>query len=420
MSSEIPFHLIPDEILDLCRQLREASHEAHLVGGGVRDLLLGRPVNDWDVATSARPEQVQALFKRTVPIGIKHGTVAVVLPGQQVEVTTYRSESRYSDGRHPDRVVFVSTLQEDLERRDFTINAIALDPGQRRVFDPMRGRSDLERKLIRAVGDPRARFSEDGLRPMRAVRFAAVLEFSVEQLTLEAITSSLDVFRQVSNERVRDELLKLLEAREPSRGLELMLRSRLLPEVLPELAGADLYEAGVDACDATDGDAILRLAALLHRLTEKQLTAIARRLRLSNRQRQQIVRTTTSLRSLELTDEEQTPAGLRRLARRLGPEHLDSLIALRSGILRGSGDQPGLQRLERLREALRQVLAERPPLSTAELAVDGNTIVERLGTGPGPVVGRILESLLERVIEDPSLNEEQILLEIADELAGEE
>ena len=229
------FDLIPTEVVELCHRLRQDGFEAYLVGGGVRDLLLGRQVHDWDVATSALPGDVQRLFRRTIPVGIQHGTVAVVLPLGQVEVTTYRGEGAYSDGRHPDSVSFVRTLDEDLQRRDLTINAMALDPIERRVVDPMGGERDLMRRVVRAVGQPRERFAEDGLRTMRAIRFAAVLQFAMDPATQEAISLTLDAFRKVSRERVRDELLKILDARLPSVGLELMRETGLLEQVLPEL-----------------------------------------------------------------------------------------------------------------------------------------------------------------------------------------
>ena len=209
---------VPPDVLAICRRLREAGHQAHLVGGGVRDMLIGRPPADFDLATDARPEAVVALFGTTfaIPTGLKHGTITVLSETRRpIEVTTFRGEGEYLDGRRPVSVSYVDTLEEDLSRRDFTMNAVAFDPLGGRLCDPFDGQGDLARKLIRAVGDPLVRFREDGLRPLRAVRQAAQLEFEVDRPTLEAIPPTLDVFRKVSAERIRDELFKMLGARQP-------------------------------------------------------------------------------------------------------------------------------------------------------------------------------------------------------------
>ena len=205
----------PAPVAACCGTLRRAGHEACPVGGCVRDLLLGRAPGDWDIATSARPEAVTALFERTVPTGLKHGTVTVLLGGMALEVTTFRGESGYSDGRHPDRVTFGVGLREDLARRDFTINAMALAPDGS-VLDPFGGRADLARRLIRCVGEPERRFTEDALRMLRAVRFAAQLGFSLEARTAAALASCAPLLERVSGERIRAELEKTLLSPHPS------------------------------------------------------------------------------------------------------------------------------------------------------------------------------------------------------------
>ena len=260
---------IPADVQALARRLRERGFEAHLVGGGVRDMLLGRPPVDFDLATDARPERVLEIFGHAfaIPTGLQHGTVTVLTgpdpaTRRPVEVTTFRGEGAYVDGRRPSSVTYVSSLGEDLSRRDFTMNAVALDPETGAISDPFGGREDMARRLIRAVGDPLSRFREDGLRPMRAVRQAAQLGFDIEEATLAAIEPTLDVFRKVSAERVRDEMIKLLGAPRPSIGLELMRRTGLLAEVLPELIEGvgctqnrfhkhDVYEHTLAVVDAT-------------------------------------------------------------------------------------------------------------------------------------------------------------------------
>jgi putative nucleotidyltransferase with HDIG domain len=448
--SPMDYGRIPPRVLGLCRRLQENGREAYLVGGSVRDLLRGREVHDWDVATDAPPPEVQRLFPRTIPTGIKHGTVTVIVEdGLAVEVTTYRGEAQYSDGRHPDSVRFVRTIEEDLSRRDFTMNAMALDPVGRALVDPLHGGADLEARLIRAVGDPLARFTEDGLRPLRALRFAAVLGFQVEEATLLAIPAAIHRFRLVSAERVREEFLKLLCAPRPSVGIELMFETGLLVEVLPEVVAGrgvkqnrfhseDVYWHSLHACDAVQGDAVLRLATLLHDVGKPLVVkphpdregestflgheaegatlcdAIGRRMKLSGEERERLCHLVAHHR-IELGG--WTPPGLRRFLRRVGPEHLDDLFALRAADLGCRPDAgQSLERLALVRERLEEIRKSQPALNTSQLAIDGRAVMARLDVGPGPQVGEILRALLERVIEEPGLNEREALLRMVDEL----
>ena len=227
---------IPDPVVEVCRRLDEAGHRAWVVGGCVRDLLMGRAVSDWDLATSALPGEVQTTFRRTIPTGIQHGTVTVIHGGQHYEITTLRGEGAYSDGRRPDNVEFVTEIEADLGRRDFTINAIAYDPIDDQLIDPFDGLGDLERGVVRAVGDALRRFSEDGLRVLRAARFAATLEFTLDADTEAAIAPTLETFRRVSAERVREEWLKALKARKPSVAFDIMARTGMLAVTAPMLA----------------------------------------------------------------------------------------------------------------------------------------------------------------------------------------
>lgn len=445
---------VPERVLELCERLIRAGHEAFLVGGGARDLLLGRPVSDWDVATSARPEAVIALFPRAIPTGIRHGTVTVLLDGGHlpVEVTTYRGEGAYSDGRHPDEVHFVRSLDEDLKRRDFTINAMALDPRGLTLYDPLGGEADLSRRLLRAVGCAEERFAEDGLRLMRAVRFAAVLELDVEEATLAAVAKNRARLRRVSVERIRDELLKLLMAPRPSVGLRLMQQTGLLDEVLPELVPAvglgqnryhhlDVFSHSLEVLDGVPQDAVLRLAALLHDVGKPQTAephperpgelrfhnhaevgaslceTIALRLKLSGAERDRLA---ALVREHAFALSGITPAGLRRMLRRVGDERLPDLLLLKRADIRGKlMVEERLRLLEALQDALAVEQARKPALSTSALAVDGKTLMARLGLRPGPLVGQLLRQLLERVIEEPDLNQPEALLRLAEGLARE-
>jgi tRNA nucleotidyltransferase (CCA-adding enzyme) len=454
---------VPADVLAVCRRLRGAGHEAHLVGGGVRDMLLGRAPADYDVATDAVPETVIDLFGKTFakPTGLKHGTVTVVTdasPPRHVEVTTFRGEGAYLDGRRPSSVTYVKSLADDLARRDFTMNAVAYDPIADAVTDPFDGRGDLSRGLIRAVGDPIARFREDGLRPMRAVRQAAQLVFDIDGPTKAAIEPTLDVFRKVSAERIRDELLKMLGAAQPSRGLTLMRETGLLGEVIPELLEGvgctqnrfhkhDVFDHTLRVVDETAGDPIRRLGALLHDVGKprarqpregapgeysffqheyvgaEMADEICRRLKLANAERERVVGIVRN--HMFFYSSDWTDGTVRRWVRRVGGhEALDDLFALRAGdvVGRGFGEDPENE-LGELRKRAAAAAAEDAALKVTDLLISGSDVMRVLGIPPGREVGVILEKLLERVIDDQTLNEreklEALLSEVADELKKE-
>jgi tRNA nucleotidyltransferase (CCA-adding enzyme) len=440
-----PADVSPEATL-VCRRLRDAGHEAYVVGGCVRDVHLGRPAKDWDVATSAFPDVVQRLFKRTIPTGIQHGTVTVMIDHHPIEVTTYRGEGEYSDGRRPDRVTFGVTLEEDLSRRDFTVNAMAFDPLAGVVVDPFGGREDLRNRVLRAVGEPERRFAEDGLRVMRAVRFAATLGLALDAATEAAIPGALPSLARVSGERVRDELMKLLGAPKPSVGLAIMERTGILRTVMPELAEAvgvvqnrfhkhDVWQHTLASVDATPGGALVRLGTLLHDVGKPRTAApredapgensfyrhdvvgaemadaILRRLKLSNAERERVV--ALVLHHMFWYSPDWSDGTVRRFIRRVGPELLPDLFALRAGdvVGRGHGEDPERE-LGELRRRVDQVLSEDQALSIADLAVDGQDVMRALGVGPGRAVGDALRMLLDKVIEDPSLNERETLLRL--------
>jgi tRNA nucleotidyltransferase (CCA-adding enzyme) len=444
---------IPADVVELCKKLRDGGFEAWVVGGAVRDLLRGAAAKDFDVATSAQPADVTRIFgrKRTIPTGEKHGTVTVLTEraGQKehVEVTTYRGEGAYSDGRRPDAVVFVRTLDEDLKRRDFTMNAIAYDPLGDALVDPYGGQRDLAARVIRAVGDPLERFLEDGLRAMRAVRFAAQLEFAIDPPTERAIPDAIDVFRKVSAERVRDELLKILGARKPSIGLELMRTTGLLGATIPELLeGVGMHQnrfhahdvwhhtlAAVDATEVTgDPPWLVRFAALLHDVAKPRTAApkedspsentfyrhesvgaamaeeICRRLKLANNERDTIVNLVGN--HMFWYTPEWSDGTVRRFISRVGVEHLDALFALRAGDVRARGhaEEPGVE-IDELEARVAEEIRKESALKITDLAVGGADVMEVLGCKPGPIIGDVLRALLERVLDDTSLNERDTL-----------
>jgi tRNA nucleotidyltransferase (CCA-adding enzyme) len=447
---------VPSDVVELCKKLRDGGFEAWVVGGAVRDLLRGSAAKDFDVATSAQPADVTRIFgrKRTIPTGEKHGTVTVLTDRagqkQHVEVTTYRGEGAYSDGRRPDAVVFVRTLDEDLKRRDFTMNAIAYDPLGDTLVDPYGGQRDLAARVIRAVGDPLERFLEDGLRAMRAVRFAAQLEFAIDPPTERAIPDAIEVFRKVSAERVRDELVKILAAKKPSVGLELMRTTGLLGATIPELLeGVGMHQnrfhahdvwhhtlAAVDATElapeASGPPWLVRFAALLHDVAKPRTAApkedspsentfyrhesvgaamaeeICRRLKLANAERDTIVNLVGN--HMFWYTPEWSDGTVRRFISRVGVEHLDALFDLRAGDVRARGhaEEPGVE-IDELKARVAEEIRKESALKITDLAVGGADVMEVLGCKPGPIIGDVLRALLERVLDDASLNQRDTL-----------
>lgn len=409
----------PEAVLHVLRRLGAAGYRSWLVGGAVRDLLLhrGRDANDFDVATPALPHQVAALFPKVIPTGIEHGTVTVLVSGEPIEVTTFRGEGAYADGRRPESVTFHEDLEADLARRDFTMNALALDPLAGEFRDPFGGEADLGRRLVRAVGDPVARFGEDGLRPMRAVRFAAQLGYDLDPATQAAIPGALPVVRKVSRERVADELTRLVIAPDAARGVQLMRATGLLGVVLPALAARPDQEVehAISVLTATPAEPALRLAALLHGLSAGEVGRTLVELRLSRRVSDEtaaLVRA-HACRLAGGRALPSTPADVRRWLSEAGPDRAASLVDLARAeaaapVQQESAD--GARReVEHLAEAIARIRRDRDPLTTQELALDGRAVMRILGAGPGPHVGEALRHLLERVLADPGENREDQL-----------
>jgi tRNA nucleotidyltransferase (CCA-adding enzyme) len=402
---------VPGPVLDVLRALGDAGHRSWLVGGAVRDLVLGRehPGADLDVATPATPAEVQRIFPRVIPTGIEHGTVTVLHRGDRIEVTTFRGEGAYLDGRRPSSVTFLRDIDGDLARRDFTMNAIALDPLARELRDPFGGEADIAVRLIRAVGDAAARFAEDGLRPLRAVRFAAQLGFALEPATEAAIPGALAVTLRVAAERVHDELEKLLAAPEAARGLALLDRTGLLEVLAPELAAHPRRTHAVQAASRA-ARPLARLAALLHVLGPDAAAARVERLRFPNAERDDVA---ALLRSggCVLDGGRAVPAAgaatrrwLASATVRLAPEALDQW--------RADAETPEQRAAAALAaERIAAELATRPPLEVSALALDGRGVMQALGTPPGRHVGEALRYLLEQVLEDPARNERPYLVD---------
>jgi tRNA nucleotidyltransferase (CCA-adding enzyme) len=443
---------IPAYVISVTDTLARAGFESWIVGGSIRDILIGRRAIDFDVATNALPRQVMGLFRRTVPTGIKHGTVTVLRGHHRVEVTTFRRDGKYSDSRRPDEVEFASSLQEDLSRRDFTINGMAYDPATDTLVDPYAGKEDLKGKLIRTIGDPAERFSEDGLRPYRACRFAAQLGFSIEEATFKAISGCLDHASSVSQERVRDEFVKILQSDTPSVGIELMRESGLIHLFLPELIAGfgvdqnvyhryDIYHHNLYTCDAADpSDYRIRLAALLHDIgkyyARKEIEEedrekrsvfynheiigaaitrkIMRRLKFSNND----IKLVTHLIKNHMFHytNQWTDGAVRRFMRKVGLENLGALFELRRADRIGNGMKRGESRaVNILKKRIERIIEADNAITVKDLAVNGHDIMQGFNLKPGPVVGVVLNHLLEIILDNPEENEREKLLEYAGE-----
>lgn len=461
---------IPDVVLEINNALKEANCAVYLVGGCVRDMLLQKPVKDWDFATSATPEEILKIFPDGfydnqfgtvgVPVEIDGEKTSLPAGRQVVEITTFRTERGYRDRRHPEVVEWGKTIEDDLSRRDFTINAIALrlvslaqgKPPDFEIIDPFNGQEDTKRKFIRAVGDPSVRFKEDALRLMRAVRLATQLGFTIEQNTLQEITNDARLLSEIAKERVRDELLKILESLFPYDGVMLLKNTNLIEYILPELLkGIGVSQERPGRHHTTDVfthnvmslkhcpsvDPIVRFATLIHDIGKPEVQAkdehglvifhnheivgarmaaeICDRLKLSKKEKQKIV---TLVRWHMFTvDEHITDSAIRRFIRRVGVENVKDMMDLRIGDRLGGGTQTAESwRLKLFKKRVEEQLAP-APFSVNDMAIDGNDIMKELNIKPGPKIGEILQKLFEEVDEDLSKNNKDYLLKRVKELA---
>ena len=432
------------EILD---KFAKAGYKIYIVGGAVRDVLTDHEVDDWDFTTNASPEEIQKVFPDGF-YGNKFGTVGISHPSSPnpYEITTFRTEHGYSDFRRPDKVSWGKTIDEDLKRRDFTINAMALkrvEGEEFEVIDLYEGQKDLEKKLIRAVGDANERFSEDALRMMRAIRIASELGFKIEEKTFEAIANNAALIDKIAKERVKEELFKIFSSHDPYHGMVLFKDSGLMEQIIPEMYKAfgveqkspgrhHIYDVGTHSlfalknCKSTDP--LVRFATFIHDIgkptTYKKEGAmitfynheyvgakiaenIANRLRFSTKEKEQLF---LLVRWHQFTvDEKQTDSAIRRFIRNVGLEYVENMITLRVADRLGGGATETSWRLEEFKKRLVEVQKE--PFAVKDLKIDGNDVMGKLGIKPGPKVGEVLNTLFEEVVEKKLPNEKEALLE---------
>lgn len=444
---------LPQSAQNVIDALKNAGFECYAVGGSVRDLLLGEQTKGWDFTTNAKPEEILNVFPDSF-YDNQFGTVGIKIRNPDsdevediYEITTYRSEKGYTDFRHPDVIRWGETLEEDLSRRDFTINAIASDGA--RILDPYHGQDDLTNRIIRTVGIPGDRFSEDALRLMRAVRFAARFGFSIEPQTAAAAKEHASLIAKISAERIRDEFLKILSSEHAADAILVLKNLGLLGHILPELEVAfqtpqkspkrhHIYDVGTHSVMALkfcpSRDPIVRLATLIHDLGKPKTFAqttdgvitfynhevvgsriakdVAGRLRLSRKQSDLLY---TLVRWHQFSvDERQTDSALRRFIRRVGKEHLDTILALRIGDRLGGGASETSWRLELYKKRLEEV--QKQPFTVADLHVNGYDVMKAYDIPPGPIIGQVLDALFREVEAETLPNDREALLSRMKEL----
>ena len=436
---------IPGNAVRIIRQLENAGYEAYVVGGCVRDSLLGRTPNDWDITTSATPQQVKSVFHHTVDTGIQHGTVTVLLNRESYEVTTYRIDGVYEDSRHPKQVTFTGSLREDLCRRDFTINAMAYHP-ERGLVDLFGGAEDLKNGVIRCVGDPVERFTEDALRILRALRFSAQLGFTIEENTRQAVAELATSLSRVSAERICTELVKLVVSPHPDTLREAYrcgVTAVILPEFdrcmeTPQNTPHHCFTVGehiLHTLTEVRCDRILRLTMLLHDIAkpvvrktdpdgrdhfkthghvgEKMAEEILRRLKLDN----ETIRTVCRLIHYHDLRPEPTMPSVRRAINRVGEELFPLYLEVQYADVMAQSTwrrEEKLARLEQVKKCYAEILEKDQCLSLKKLAVSGRDLIQA-GYTPGQEMGALLNRLLDHVLEYPEDNEKEILLRLADE-----
>ncbi|MDO8530286.1 MAG: HD domain-containing protein [bacterium] len=446
--------VIPKEVKTIIEGLKKAEYEAYIVGGCVRDFLLGLEPKDWDITTNAKPEEIQKVFSDSfyennfLTVTVRTGSKKASL--SEIEITTYRSEARYSDKRHPDEVKYAKSLQEDLSRRDFTVNAMAMTEvagkkgkGEKyEIIDSFGGQIDLKKKIIRTVGNPAERFAEDALRMLRAVRFAAVLGFSIEEKTAGAIKKNSMWLGAVSKERVRDEFVKIIMSPNAAQGVEWLREAGLLAFIVPELEENygvgqnkhhiyDCYQHALKSLEYTAKKKFalhVRLAALFHDIGKPRVKAgegkestfynhevigarlafqILQRLKFSNKEIDQMVNLIRHHMFYYNVDEV-SESSVRRLVKKVGPENMEDLLRLREADRIGSGvPKAEPYKLRHLKYVIEKV--SKDPISVKMLKVNGKDVMDLLAIEPGPRIGQILDTLLGYVLYDPKKNTKEFL-----------
>ena len=445
------FTNIPAPIKEIARILNTEGFQCFLVGGAVRDSIMGFAPKEYDIATNAKPEDVQRIFKYTIPTGIKHGTILVILDDMHVEITTFRSDGNYSDGRHPDKVEYTASIEDDLPRRDLTINAMAYNISDGNLIDMFDGMKDIKNKIIRSVGNPYERFTEDGLRIMRAIRFATRLNFNIEKETFDAICHSTGMLTSIAYERIREEFNGILISDNPFRGIELLRKTGILALIMPELMQGfgvaqnrfhkyDVYYhilhtiQAVEPLETEELTLLVRLAALFHDIAKPMVQKkvskqeepvyynhevvganvakkVMRRLKYSNAEIDFV--TLLVRQHMFYYQDEWTDGAVRRFMKAVGIENIKPLLKLREADRLGSGNRKDKESkaIPKLLARIDKIIEEENAITVKDLKINGNDLMKEFNLKPGPIVGKILNYLLDLILDEPSLNDKEKLME---------
>lgn len=430
----------PEDIYYIMDRLNGYGYEAYLVGGAVRNILLNLEVKDYDITTNAKPSELVGLFKKTILTGVRFGTVTVLIDSRSYEITTYRRDYEYLDSRRPSVVRFSDELEEDLTRRDFTINAICMDK-EGTVIDPLNGIKDINNSIIRAIGNPDIRFKEDALRMMRAIRLMSEIEFTIEENTLKSITKNASTISNISAERIQNELNKILLSRKPSTGLYKMLETGILGTLMPEIIPCvgfqqfssyhdkDVFSHTMLVMDNTLPKLEIRLAALFHDIDKPNCLTIdengeghfyghhiesariskevLRRLKYPNDVIEKVYRL---IRYHPLKEINIGEKGVKRFINKVGKDNLEDMFNLNYADIIGKSTYKGIEKLKNMEEHTRQIINRHDPLNIRDLEISGKDIKE-LGISEGPLIGEILDRLMALAFDNPEDNNREKLLE---------
>ncbi|MFA5524226.1 MAG: CCA tRNA nucleotidyltransferase [Tissierellales bacterium] len=434
----------PKEVDIIFNELRKSGYSRYIVGGCVRDFLLGKEPFDWDICTDAKPEEIQRIFKdfNTIPTGLKHGTITVVVNNKNFEVTTFRTDKDYVDNRRPREVEFTSSINEDLKRRDFTINALAYNETDGLV-DCFDGQRDLNNRIIRTVGNPNERFYEDALRIIRGVRFSAQLWFDIEENTALAMTNNRELLKNISQERIREEFLKILMTDKPSEGVRSLISLKLMDFIIPELLECigfnqknpnhdkDVFNHIMEVLDNTDKDIKLRLSALFHDIAKPRCSTvdesgkghfyghhkisaemsedILTRLKFDNK----TIDTVRLLVNEHMSRYEfLREKSIKKFINKVGISNLDRLFKLQIADIMGSAPPHDFENVKSLRDECLRIINEKEPMTVRDLEINGHDVMN-LGVEKGKEIGDLLNDMLDIVLENPELNKKEHLIELA-------
>lgn len=455
---------IPEKLVKVSKFFSDNGFKSYLVGGAVRDMLMDKTCHDYDIATNATPAQVMKIFRNVIPTGIAHGTVTIHIFGLELETTTFRTEAEYTDGRHPDNVKYAQTIEEDLSRRDFTMNAIAAELSTGKITDPFNGQSDIKSRIIRTVGNPLERFSEDGLRPVRAIRFAGQLGFEIEEKTFDAISNEeiLKKVEGISTERFRDEFCKILASEKPSAGIKLLEQAGILRIFVPQFSPCrgclqqdergfhefDVADHILYACDGCPKENLtVRLSAFYHDIgkPESKTTEIIdgkERIHFHGHEQVSAEKAAVSMASLKFSNDEikkvrhlvkehmfhyessWSDAAVRRFIIRAGAENIEDLFLLRLADIYGmhriplQENSPSWKLLLELKNRIEKILNENSALSLKDLKINGKDLMEA-GIPSGKTMGKILNELFETVTDSPEMNDKEKLTALAKKIFSE-